>query len=177
MTAERFLSSQRIYQGQVVSLRVDEVALPSGRRATREIVEHRGAVAVVPVIDGDVLLVRQYRAAVGRALLEIPAGTMEPNETVEACLQRELAEEVGMRAGHVDQLVTFYPSPGFLTEVVHVFVAADLTPHRLAAEEEDLSIVRVPLTQAQEMARTGEIRDAKSILGLLLASQRQVSAR
>lgn len=177
MTAERLLSSRRIYEGQVVSLRVDKVELLSGRRATREVVEHRGAVAVVPLIDGDVLLVRQYRTAVGRTLLEIPAGTIEPDETVEACLQRELAEEVGMRAGRVDHLVTFYPSPGFLTEVVHVYVAGDLTPHRLAAEEEDLSIVRVPLAQGRELIRTGEIRDAKSILGLLLTGQRQVPPR
>ncbi len=80
MTAERLLSSRRIYEGQVVSLRVDKVELLSGRRATREVVEHRGAVAVVPLIDGDVLLVRQYRTAVGRTLLEIPDGTIEPAE-------------------------------------------------------------------------------------------------
>src|SRR5712692_794745 len=109
--AERTLGSRRVYEGHIVNLRVDEVELPSGRRAVREIVEHRGAVAVVPVIDKDVVLVRQFRRAADRVLLEIPAGTMEPGETAEACLQRELAEEIGMRAGQVDHVLTFYPSP------------------------------------------------------------------
>lgn len=171
MTPERVRSTRRIYDGRVVSLRVDEVELPSGRRAQREIVEHRGAVAVVPVIDGDVLLVRQHRTAVGRALLEIPAGTIEPGEAVEACLQRELAEEVGMRAGRIAHVVTFYPSPGFLTEVVHLYVADDLSPHRLQAEEEDLAVVRVPLARARSLAADGEIVDAKSIIGLLLVTR------
>ncbi len=168
MTVERPLATRRVYEGHVVNLRVDDVVLPSGRRAVREIVEHRGAVAVLPVIDGDVLLVRQYRAAVGRVLLEIPAGTMEPGEAVEACLQRELGEEVGMRAGRVEHLATFYPSPGFLTEAVHVYAARDLTPHRLEAEEEDLSVVRMPLSQARSLVSDGEIVDAKSIIALLL---------
>ncbi len=171
MSTERPLASRRIYDGRLVNLRVDDVVLPSGRRAVREIVEHRGAVAALPVIDGDVLLVRQYRTAVGRTLLEIPAGTVEPGEGVEACLQRELSEEVGMRAGRVDHLATFYPSPGFLTEAVHVYVATDLTPHRLEAEEEDLSVVRMPLTRAQTMVAEGEIVDAKSIIGLLLLAR------
>ena len=177
MSTERPLASRRIYEGRVVNLRVDDVVLPSGRRAIREIVEHRGAVAALPVIDGDVLLVRQYRTAVGRTLLEIPAGTVEPGEGVEACLQRELSEEVGMRAGRVDHLATFYPSPGFLTEAVHVYVATDLAPHRLEAEEEDLSVVRVPLTQAQTMVAEGEIVDAKSIIGLLLLARRESRGR
>jgi ADP-ribose pyrophosphatase len=159
-----------VYEGHVVNLRVDEVELPSGRRAVREIVEHRGAVAVVPVIDQDVILVRQFRRAADRVLLEVPAGTMEPGETAEACLQRELAEEIGMQAGQVDHLLTFYPSPGFLTEVVHVYVARALTPRRLQAEEEDLAVVRVPLAQARALVLAGEIVDAKSIIGLLLTS-------
>jgi len=168
--AERLVRSRRIYDGRVISLRVDEVALPSGRTATREIVEHRGAVAVVPLTPhGDVLLVRQYRAATGGTLLEIPAGTLEVGEDAPHALQRELAEEIGMRAGRVQHLATFYPSPGFLTEVVYVYLAADLTPHRLEAEEEDLEVVRLPLPEARAMVDRGEIRDAKSIIGLLLA--------
>src|SRR5947209_2635885 len=130
MTAERPLGSRRIYEGRVISLRTDDVELRSGQRAVREIVEHRGAVAMVPLINGDVMLVRQFRAAVGRALLEIPAGSLEPGESVESCLQRELAEEIGMRAGRTEHLITFYPSPGFLTEAVHVYAARDLVPHR-----------------------------------------------
>ena len=175
MTAERPLSSRRVYEGQIINLRTDEVELPSGRRVVLEIVEHRGAVAVVPVINGDVVLVRQFRAAVGRALLEIPAGSVEPGETIEACLQRELAEEIGMRAGRTEHLITFYPSPGFLTEAVHVYAAGELTPHRLLAEEEDLTVVRVPLARAAALVAHGEIVDAKSIIGLLLAARKDQS--
>lgn len=167
---ERLVRSRRIYDGRVISLRVDEVVLPSGRTVTREIVEHRGAVAVVPLTpEGDVLLVRQYRAATGGTLLEIPAGTLEVGEDAPQALERELAEEIGMRAGQVQHLATFYPSPGFLTEVVHVYLATDLTPYRLEAEEEDLEVVRLPLAEAQAMIDRGDIRDAKSIIGLLLA--------
>ncbi|HEY3248969.1 MAG TPA: NUDIX hydrolase [bacterium] len=168
---ERTIRSTRIYEGRVVSLRVDEVVLPSGRSETREIVEHRGAVAIVArAADGNVLLVRQYRAPAGRRLLEIPAGTLEPDETVEACAQRELAEEVGMHAGRWRALASIFPSPGFLTEIVHVFVADDLTPHALPAEEEEMDVVSVPLADARRMVMSGEICDAKSVTGILLAA-------
>ena len=158
-----------------MSLRVDDVELPSGHRQVREVVEHRGAVAVVPLIEDDVLLVRQFRRAAGRALLEIPAGSMEGGEEPEACLQRELGEEIGMRAGHVTHMVSFYPSPGFLTEVVHVYVASQLSPHRLDAEEEDLEVVRLPLARARALVGQ-EIVDAKSIIGLLLASAGELAS-
>lgn len=165
------MRSRRVYDGRVVALRVDEVALPSGRTAAREIVEHRGAVAVVPLTaDGEVLLVRQYRGATGGTMVEIPAGTLEPGEDPQAALHRELAEEIGMRAASVERLLVFYPSPGFLTEVVHLYLASGLTPHRLAAEEEDIEVVRVSLPEARAMVERGEIRDAKSIIGILLAS-------
>ncbi|HXF81947.1 MAG TPA: NUDIX hydrolase [bacterium] len=163
----RLLRSRRVFEGTVITVRVDEVEGRDGPTA-REIVEHRGAVAAVPLLpDGRVLLVRQYRHAVGGTLLEIPAGTLEPGEAPEAALQRELAEEIGMRAGALRHLVTFYPSPGFLTERVHVYLAQSLTPHRLPAEEDDLEVVTVPLAEAQAMVARGEIRDAKSVIGLL----------
>lgn len=152
-----------------MNLRVDDVELPSGHRQVREIVEHRGAVAVVPLIEDDVFLVRQFRRAAGRTLLEIPAGSMEAGEEPEACLQRELAEEIGMQAGQVTHVVSFYPSPGFLTEVVHVYIARKLSSHRLDAEEEDLEVVRLPLARARTLVGQ-EIVDAKSIIGLLLAA-------
>jgi len=169
---ERVVRTTRVYDGRVVSLRVDEVELPSGRLGLREIVEHRGAVAIVPLTDtGDVLLVRQFRSATGGELLEIPAGTLEPGEAVGAALDRELGEEIGMR-GEYERLLAFYPSPGILTEVVHLYLATRLEPHRLEAEEEDLAVVRLPLPEAVAAIASGEIRDAKSIIGLLLASQR-----
>lgn len=168
MPAERLRKSTRVYDGRILSLRVDEVELSSGRVTTREIVEHRGAVAIVPLTDaGRILLVRQYRTAAGRALLEIPAGTIEPNEDVLVCLHRELAEEVGMQADRVQHLVTFLPSPGFLTEHVHLYLATGLSPATLEREEEDLEVVPMPLAQAQSLIGT-EIIDAKSIIGLLM---------
>lgn len=169
--SEQVLRTTRVYDGRVVSLRVDDVRLPSGRTAVREIVEHRGAVAIVPFDAGEVLLVRQHRAATGGMLLEVPAGTLEPGETVEAAVERELAEEVGLR-GRYERLIAFYPSPGILTEVVHLFLATALEPYRLDAEEEDLTVVRLPLRDAVAQIATGEIRDAKTIIGLLLAAQR-----
>lgn len=169
--SEQVLRTTRVYDGRVVSLRVDDVRLPSGRTAVREIVEHRGAVAIVPFDAGEVLLVRQHRAATGGMLLEVPAGTLEPGETVEAAVERELAEEVGLR-GRYERLIAFYPSPGILTEVVHLFLATALEPYRLDAEEEDLTVVRLPLRDAVAQIASGEIRDAKSIIGLLLAAQR-----
>jgi len=171
--SERVVRTTRVYDGRVVSLRVDEVALPSGRTGVREIVEHRGAVAIVPLVaGGDVILVRQFRCAVDGELLEIPAGTLEPGESVDAALDRELGEEIGMRGRRYEPLLAFYPSPGILTEVVHLFLATELEPHHLEAEEEGLTVVRLPLHQAVAAVASGEIRDAKSIIGLLLAAQR-----
>lgn len=175
---ERTIRSTRIYQGRVVSLRVDEVELPSGRTETREIVEHRGAVAIVALTAAhDALLVRQYRAPAGRRMLEIPAGTLEPGEPVEACARRELAEEAGVRAERWRPLASMCPSPGFLTEIVHIFLAEDLSPHVVDAEEEDLEVVPVPLADAAEMVMRGDICDAKSIAGVLLASALLSGAR
>ena len=174
----RVLRTTRIYDGRVVSLRVDEVALPSGRTGVREIVEHRGAVAVVPLAEnGDVFLVRQFREAAGEELLEIPAGTLEPGEAVDDALDRELAEEIGLRGRRYDRLHAFYPAPGVLTEVVHLFLATELEPHRLDAEEEDLTVIRLPMPEALAAVASGEIRDAKSIIGLLLAAERVAPVR
>ncbi|MGH2349110.1 MAG: NUDIX domain-containing protein [bacterium] len=177
-TGERTIRSTRVYEGRVVSLRVDEVELPSGKTAVREIIEHRGAVAVVPLTrERDVLLVRQYRAPAGRRLLEIPAGTIEPGEPVESCAARELAEEVGMHAGRWHPLGSIFPSPGFLTEVVHLFLAEDLSPHALEAEEEEMEVISVPFGEAARLVDRGDIRDAKSVAGILLASRHLESSR
>ncbi len=173
MTAPRIIRSTRIYTGDVINLRVDEVELSDGRIGKREIVEHRGAIAAVPLTDkGDVILVRQFRPAAGRDLLEIPAGTLEPGEEIASALQRELAEEIGMQAQAIEHLCTFFPSPGFLTEELHVFLARELHPHRLPAEEDDLVVIRLPLREALALVARGEIQDSKSIIGLLQAASR-----
>jgi len=169
----RLLGQQRIFDGQVIGVRLDEVESPSGRRFVAEIVEHRGAVGIVPVTaDGEVLLVRQFRHPVGRELLEIPAGSIEPAEAPEACARRELAEEVGRAAARWDYLLTYYPSPGILTEELHLYLARELTPVPATGEEEDLRVESMPLRDARRLITSGEIRDSKSIIGLLIACDR-----
>jgi ADP-ribose pyrophosphatase len=169
------LASRRVFEGRVVNLRVDRVGLPGRGETVREVVEHRGAAVIVPVTDaGEILMVRQYRYAVGEALLEVPAGTLDAGEAPLAAAARELLEEVGARASRWEPLAVLYPSPGVMTEVMHLFLATGLTEGRpQRAPDEVLSIERVPLPRAVEMVRGGEIRDAKSAAGILLLAQRQ----
>lgn len=165
------MSSRTVFQGRVVSLRVDTVALPGGGQATREVVVHRGSVVIVPVDrEGQVLLVRQYRHAAGRVLLEAPAGTLDPDEDPATCAQRELREETGYMAGDLRRLGGFWASPGFCSEYLHVFLARDLRHAPLEADaDEDIRVVRVPLARVPEMVLAGEVEDAKTVASLLMA--------
>lgn len=156
-------------------MRLDEVAFPSGRRTLVEVVEHPGAAAMVALTpDRQVLLVRQFRHAVAAELLEVPAGTLEPGETPLACARRELAEEVGRAADRWDRLISFYPSPGVLSEELHVFLAEDLRPAAscTTSDEEDLRVESLPLEEAYRLIESGEIRDAKTIIGITMARER-----
>jgi ADP-ribose pyrophosphatase len=167
------LDSRRVFQGRVFAVRVDDMENPSGRRWSLDVVEHPGAVAILALLpERQVILVRQLRPAVGHALLEIPAGTLEPKEGPEACARRELAEEAGYAAETWERLATFYPAPGISTETMHLFLAEDLRPAPAAREEEDLTVHTVPLAMARRLVAAGEIRDAKSIVGILLAAER-----
>lgn len=171
---ETTISSRKVFQGKVIEVRVDTVRLPNGRMSTREIVEHRGAVCLVPIdAQGNVLMVRQYRKAVDATLLEVPAGTLERGEEVLACAQRELQEETGFAAGRLEPLATFYTTPGFSNEVIYAFLATDLRPGALAPEEDEgISVEPVPLGRVHQMIRSGDIKDAKSIAALLLTIAR-----
>ena len=169
MDEERTISTRKIYEGRIVNLRVDTVELPGGRTSEREIVEHRGAV-VIAAIDGqgNVLLVRQFRKAVGQVLLELPAGTLDPGEDPETCALREIQEETGFRAGKLEKLGGFYSAPGFLTEYLQLFMATELEPNaRAGDDDEDIEVVPTPLSKVPHLIATGEIRDAKSVAGLL----------
>ncbi len=169
----RVIGSRRAFDGRVISVRLDDVEMPSGRRVTFEIVEHPGAVALVPLTaDGRILFVRQFRRAIGSELLELPAGTLERGESPEACARRELAEEVGQQAGQWERLATFYSAPGVLNEEMHLFLARDLSPVIAEREEEDLRVEPLPLDEARRRIATGEIRDAKSMIGILLVCER-----
>src|SRR5436309_1627786 len=170
--AERVLHSERVFAGRLLNLRVDRVALPNGRETTREVVEHPGAVAIVPLHDdGRVVLVRQYRHAVGRSLLEIPAGTLDQGEeSAEAAAARELQEETGYRAARLTPLATFYPAPGFATERMTVFLATGLTDgDQGQMEDENITVETIPLAELPALLARGELADAKTLVGLLLA--------
>ena len=145
--------------------------MPSGNTAAREIVEHSHAVCIVPVDEqGNVVLVRQYRKPVEEALLEVPAGSVEEGEVSEDAVLRELQEEIGYTAGNLLHLSSFWVAPGWATEFMHAYLATELTPSRLEADEdENIEVVRLPFDQAVAMFKTGEIKDGKTIAAMLLA--------
>ena len=169
MAEEKTLSSQLIFSGRAVRLRVDTVQMPSGRQTTREVVEHSDCVGIVAIDDDDnVLLVKQYRQAIDKELLEIPAGGIDPGEDAEAAVRREMREETGFLPRRVARLGGFYSSPGFCTEYLHLYLALDLVSSPLHAEDtEIIKLVRVPASQIPELLSSGQICDAKSIVGLL----------
>ena len=166
------LERREIFAGNILRLYLDRVRLPDGREAEREVVEHRGAVGMVALEEGgDVYLVRQYRHATGKDLLEIPAGKLDEGEGPLACARRELAEEIGLDGGTWDRLASFYTTPGFSDEVLHLYLARELRPAEAAPDEDEfLEVVRLPLTEALAMVSAGGIEDAKTIAGLALAT-------
>lgn len=174
MSFETILASEQIYEGRLLSLRVDQVRTASGVESVREIVQHPGAVAIVPMDDEQrVLLVRQYRHAVRAELVEVPAGILNPGEDPLTAAQRELREETGRRAGQIDRLGGFYTAPGFSTEYIHLYLARQLTPDRLAMDDdESIDLLAVPLRQAIDWMFTGEIQDSKTVGALLLTQAR-----
>jgi len=157
-----------VYAGRVVSLQVDEIELAGGRWAVREVVKHPGAVVIAAVdAEGKVVLVKQYRHPVGRWLLELPAGGLEPGEDPLAAAQRELREEVGLEAKVWQPLGEFYSSPGYASELLHAFLATDLTSVPTQPDDdEELVVVRHPLQGLLE--NPAQIADAKTLATLLL---------
>ena len=166
---KKTLSSQLIFEGRAIKLRIDTVKTPNGRETTREIVEHSDCVAIVAIdTDDNVLLVKQFRQAVGKELLEIPAGGIEPGEDPAATVRRELREEAGYLPRKVERFGGFYSTPGYCTEYLHLYLATDLISSRLTAEDtESISLIRVPIAQIPSLIASGSICDAKSIAGLL----------
>lgn len=170
LTQETTLHSKQIYKGKILNLRVDTVELTPGKQTKREIVEHDGCVAIVPIDEEDnVLLVRQYRKAAEQVMLEIPAGGIESGEKPLDSAIRELAEETGFSAKQWKEIGAFYTSPGFCTEFMHMFVAGDLVKQKLDADyDEHIEPVRIPIRKIYGLIESGEICDAKSIAGLLM---------
>jgi len=167
----RLLGERVVASGSFLELARRHYLGSGGRSARREIIRHPGAVAVVPVIDRDVVLISQHRVAVGQNMLEIPAGTRDqPGEDLEATAIRECEEEVGYRPRRLTLLHTFYTAPGFTDECIWLYLGEELEPlpaHPQGIEEEQAEVVRLPIGEALRKVRDGEIRDAKTLIGLL----------
>ena len=171
MQPEQTISSELVFEGRLVRVRADGVLLPNGRNATREVVEHRPSVVVVPIdADGNAILVRQYRYPAERVLLEAPAGVVEESETPDDCAMRELQEEIGFSSRDLRALGGFWMSPGYCTEFMYAYLAKDLVPSRLEADaDESIEVERVSISRVSRLIRLGEIQDAKTIAALLMA--------
>lgn len=163
-----------VFRGRVLTLNLEQVRLPNGRVAELEIAHHPGGAAVVAIdADGRVCLLRQFRHAAGGWLTELPAGKLDGGEPPLECARRELAEEAGVSARRWDKLGEFFSSPGVLTEVIHLFLARDLEPADASPEDHEvLEAGWVPLAEAMDLAASGRLQDAKSVIGLLWARER-----
>lgn len=169
----KIINSQKVFEGRVFNVTVDTVR-EGELTYQREVVHHGGSAVIVPVFDdGTVALVRQYRHPVVRYLLEAPAGTLADGERPEVGADRELQEELGLIAGNMEKLSEFFVSPGFCEEKMWVYLATELVQGQQRLEEDELlDVVRVPISEALEMITSGEIQDAKTIIGLMLAAPR-----
>ena len=159
---------QPIYKGKIIELSVETVTLPNGAMADVELITHPGAAAVVPFKDDrTVIMIRQYRHAVGGYIYEIPAGKLQPGEDPRDCAKREVEEEIGYKVGTLEPLVSFLTTPGFTNEIIHIFSGKDLTPgtQNLGADEV-LEIIELPLARTMDLIKNGTINDAKTIIGL-----------
>lgn len=167
--SEEVTRSQYLYRGRVINLRLDDVRVDNRHLTVREIVEHRGAVAIVALDDeGNILLVRQYRSAAARELLEVPAGTLEQGEDPALCATRELKEETGYLAGKWQLIGYIYSSPGISTEKMYLYVAHQLTLAEASPEEDEaITLEKIPFAEAVQKIESGEIVDAKSIVAIL----------
>lgn len=168
---EKTLTGETIYEGKIITLRVEEVELPDGNKAQRELIRHPGAVSIIPITeDGKLVLVEQYRKALERTLIEIPAGKIDPGEVPEVTAVRELEEETGYGAKEFTYIQSFATSPGFANEVIHLYLARDLYPIENPAagdEDEFIGLMEVTIEQAEEMVASGKIFDAKTAFAIL----------
>ena len=165
---ERCTSTTKLFDGRILNLRVDKVVFDDGIQATREIVEHRGASVIIPLLeDNHVVLVRQYRYAVGKELLEIPAGTCDVGESPEDCAKRELQEETGYTCDDLEKVLECYVAPGYSTEKIYFYLARGLQKaERDPDDDERISVEQISISEALSKVRTGEICDAKTICAL-----------
>ncbi|CAM3435559.1 NUDIX hydrolase [Cytobacillus oceanisediminis] len=163
---EKTIKTEKIFSGKVISLQVEDVELPNGKTSKREIIKHPGAVAVLAVTDDNkIVMVEQYRKALDKVIAEIPAGKLEPGEDPEVCAERELEEETGYGCKEMDWLISFYTSPGFADELVHLYIAKGLEKKEDAAspdEDEFVNLMEVTLDEALALLEGQKIHDAKT---------------
>lgn len=163
---EKTIKTEKIFNGKVISLQVEDVELPNGKTSKREIIKHPGAVAILPITDeGKIVMVEQYRKALERTLIEIPAGKLEKGEDPKNCALRELEEETGYICEKLDWLISFYTSPGFADEIVHLYVATGLSKKENAAsldEDEFVDLLEITLSEAKQYIAEQKIYDAKT---------------
>lgn len=173
---EKTISSERIYEGKIINLKVDEVNLPNGRTSKRELIEHPGAVAILAITaEKKIIMVEQYRKALERSIIEVPAGKLEKGETPETTAMRELEEETGYTADSLQLIQSFSTSPGFADEVVHLFFAEGLRKSESGAvtdDDEFVELMEVTVEEAEQMMRDNRIYDAKTAFAVLWAKQR-----
>ena len=169
--SEEKIASKKLFQGEILGLFLDRVRLPNGKTAAREKISHPGAVGIIPVTeDNNILLVRQYRYPVGKITIEIPAGKIDKDEAPEKCARREMAEEVGAAGGDLRLLSSFYTTPGFCDEVLHLYLATgfSISANNLD-QDEFLDIINMGLDEACEWIKEGRIKDSKTIIAILMA--------
>ncbi|MFO8102175.1 MAG: NUDIX hydrolase [Dehalococcoidia bacterium] len=169
METEKVIDSRTVYEGRILTVSVEDIEFPSGKRTAREIIGHHGAVVIVAVdAEENTYLVRQYRSALKRPLLEVPAGKIDSGEKPEETAHRELIEEIGYSAGRLEALGGFYASPGYSTEYLYLFYATDMEPTGDVPDADEIAeVLRVPLAQIPGMISSGEICDGKSVAALL----------
>lgn len=170
---EKTISSKKIFEGKIIKVFFDDVMLPNKKMATREKVWHPGAVAVVPLtMDNEIILIKQYRYPVEEVLIEIPAGKLDKDEIPMDCARRELQEEVGAIGGNLVHLTSFHTTPGFSNEFLHLYLATNFeNKENNPDEDEFLQIIKVPLKDSMDWVFEGKIKDAKSIIGILMTCE------
>ncbi len=171
---EKTMKSEKIYEGKILSVRIDTVELPDKKYSKREIVEHPGAVAIVPITDEkEIVLIKQFRKATEAVMFEIPAGKLEINEQPAECAIRELKEETGLDAKKMEHIIEYYSSPGFTNEKIHIFMATEVVIGEADPEEDEyIDTVKVNIDEALDMINNGIIKDGKTIIGIFMAYNR-----
>lgn len=176
MSKEKTLIRKNIFTGKIIKLDVHEVILENQKTAEREIITHQGGVGVIPITDADeIVLVKQFRKPFECETLEIPAGKKEKNEQPLSCAERELKEETGITASHITFLADMYPSPGYTDEIVHIYKAEGLIYGDMSTDEDEfIEVFKYSIKEAVEMIKSGQIKDAKTIIAVLMAANERL---